>query len=191
MALNDGPVKAVAFRELIEGSAMTRSHYRTIAIVLAAFLSVTTLVGRADAAIVNCIIASNDGDKGFRTDEVTRCRVDTDNGRTAFTFKGKKRDRSYKAKQALTKSHVAAASYWLKRADKLKFNPKRNPAGFDATSFLREAAKATSGFVLIHERKGKRAMNVVYITGGVYRSIDFPGTNPKAMPSGLLTTGRW
>ena len=170
---------------------MTRLHYKTIAIVLAAILSVTTPANRADAAIVNCVIASNDGDKGFRTDEVTGCRVDTENGKTAFAFKGKKRDRSYMARQALTKNHIAAANYWLKRADRLKFNPKRNPAGFDARSFLREAAKATSGFVLIHERKGKRAMNVVYITGGVYRSIDFPGTNPKAMPSGLLTTGRW
>lgn len=163
-----------------------------LTLIFAALLSTVAIPAMAQSGgALDCIIASNDGKKGFRTDEVTACRINTDTGKTDFSFKGTKRTRSYSAKQELTRRHIAAAEYWMNRADSLKFETKRNPAGFDAATFLRQASKATSGFVLVHERKGKRALNVVFITDGVYRSIDFPGTNLKAMPEGLLTTTRW
>ncbi len=174
---------------------MARINFRVLASLLAiVFASAMPLEqGTAQAQAGNtrnCVIASNDGKKGFRTDEITRCRVNTENGSASYVFKGKSGKRSYTSRQPLTKRHLDAANYWLNRVEKLQLSPSRNPAGFDPKVFLSEAAKATSGAVFIRSKNGKRSMNVVYMTNGVYRSIDFPGTDLKATPSGFLTTGQ-
>lgn len=153
------------------------------------FVLVTIPMAQAQTgSTANCVIASNDERNGYRTDQVSRCRVNTANGATSYVFKGKSRKRSYSSRKPLTTRHLDAARYWLNRADKLHFETARNPVGFDPKAFLNEASKATSGFVLTFRKNGRRKLNVVYITNGVYRSIDFPGTSLKAKPSGFLTT---
>jgi len=142
------------------------------------------------AQTANCIIASNDGRLGSGTEKVSSCRVNTSNGRTVFTYEGRDSSRVYSSRKPLTTRHLAAAKYWLERVDRLDFDPRRNPAGLNPKTFLSEASKATSGFVLYRSKKGRRFMNVVYITNGVYRSIDFPSTRLRSKPAGFLTTGR-
>lgn len=138
---------------------------------------------------VDCVIASNDGRNGFRTDEISNCRINTRTGDISFVFKDRARSRSYDAVEPLTTRHLEAAAYWGARAGRFRFTPITNPAGFDPQAFLNAAAQATHGFVLVRNKKnGGRALNVVYITDGVYRSIDFDGTNLRDMPEGLLTT---
>lgn len=172
---------------------MAQRNHRVLASLLAVLFAFAMPMEQATAqaqagSTVKCVIASNDGRNGFRTDEVTRCRVNRADGSASYVFKGKSGKRSYSSRKPLTKRHLDAAKYWLNRAEKLQLAPSRNPAGFDPKVFLSEAAKATSGVVFVRSKNGKRSMNVVYITNGVYRSIDFPGTNLKATPSGFLTT---
>ena len=69
-------------------------------------------------------------------------------------------------------------------------DPRHNPAGFDARAFLTEASRATSGKVLVYRRKGRKALNIVFITNGVYRSVDLAGASLASKPRGLLTTGK-
>ena len=168
---------------------MNSVKFLTSALVAVACLF-SILPTTAQAKTTSCIIASNDGRNGFRTDEVSQCRVDTLNGNASFVFNGKNRQRSYVSVKPLTKRHLQAATYWLKRTKRLRVPARTNPAKFDPQKFLNEAAQATDGFVLVHNRKGGRALNVVYITNGVYRSIDFPGTNLRETPTGFLTTAR-
>ncbi|MCO4848761.1 MAG: hypothetical protein KC448_12420 [Yoonia sp.] len=159
-------------------------------LLLAVFMSMTGLVAQAQSGgTTDCVIASNDGRNGFRTDEISRCRIDTATGNAAFVFKGKNRQRSYAAFEPLTTRHLEAASYWLNRVGRLRIPANTNPAGFDLQAFLSAASQATHGFVLTRNKhNGRQAMNVVFVTDGVYRSIDFPGTNLRDMPSGFLTT---
>lgn len=158
--------------------------------VLAFLVSVAASMAQAQTnGTQNCVIASNDGRNGFRTDEVSRCRVNTSNGNATFVFNQKNRTRSYASVQPLTTQHLEAAAFWLNRAGQIRVPANTNPNGFDPQGFLREASQASHGFVLVrNKRNGGRALNVVYITDGVYRSIDFPGTNLREMPSGFLTT---
>lgn len=138
-------------------------------------------------ATQNCVIASNDGRNGFRTDEISSCRINTATGVSAFVFKGERRTRSYASVSPLTTRHLNAATYWLNNVGQLRFPANTNPAGFDPRAFLQAASQATHGFVLTrNKRNGGRAVNVVYITDGVYRSIDFSGTNMRRVPTGLL-----
>lgn len=170
---------------------MARMYHWGLAACLVILISLTGPAAEAQTGnTVKCVIASNDGKNGFRTDEVSSCRVNTANGSTSYVFKGTKRTRSYSSVKPLTTRHLDAAKFWLNRVGKLRFDTSRNPARFDPKSFLSAASKATSGFVLIRTNKGRRSLNVVYITNGVYRSIDFPGTSLRATPSGFLTTGR-
>jgi len=166
--------------------------FRKFGPILMALLVVLTTAGTAaQAQTANCIIASNDGRNGFRTDEISNCRVNTSNGNANFVMKQRQRSRSYNGTQPLTTQHLEVAQYWLSRSGQLRVSSSTNPARFDPRSFLQAASQATHGFVLIRNKnKGGRAMNVVYITDGVYRSIDFPGTNLREMPSGFLTTAR-
>jgi hypothetical protein len=171
---------------------MAGINHWILAPFLAILIAVTAPAAQAQAGnTAKCVIASNDGKNGFRTDEVSGCRVNTANGSTSYVFKGKSKKRAYSSSKPLTTNHLHLARYWLDRVEKLRLNPTRNPIGFDPKVFLSEASKANSGVVFIRTKNGKRALNVVYITDGVYRSIDFPGTNLRAVPSGFLTTGRW
>lgn len=137
----------------------------------------------------DCAIASNDGRNGFRTDEVSRCRINTANGNATFVIDGANRQRSYTSVQPLTTRHLEVATYWLNRAGNLRVPASTNPAGFDPRAFLSAASRATHGFVLTRTKgSGRQAVNLVFLTDGVYRSIDFPGTNMREMPSGFLMT---
>ena len=146
-------------------------------------------VAAQNSATVTCTIASNDGRNGFRTDEISNCRVNTRTGDISFVFKDRARTRSYDSVDPLTTRHLEAAAYWRDRVGRLRVAAATNPAGFDAQAFLNAASQATHGFVLVRNKKnGGRALNVVYITDSIYRSIDFDGTNLREMPEGLLTT---
>lgn len=158
--------------------------------ILLALLAVMTTAGtEVQAQTVNCVIASNDGRNGFRTDEISRCRVDISNGNASFVINAEQRSRSYVSVQPLTSRHLDVATYWLNRTGQLRVPARTNPAGFDPRSFLQAAAQATHGFVLVRQKNsGAQAVNLVYITDGVYRSIDFSGTNFREVPAGFLTT---
>ena len=167
-------------------------NFGIIGFVLALALSFSGLSVQAQTSgMVNCVIASNDGRNGFRTDEISGCRIDRGTGTARFIFKQEERSRSYDAVEPLTTRHLEAATYWLNRVGQLRFPASTNPAAFDPQAFLQAASQATHGFVLVRNKKsGGSAVNVVYITNGVYRSIDFSGTDLRDMPSGLLTTQR-
>ena len=152
-------------------------------------LALTACTGGTTAQKVGCIIASNDGPNGFRTDEISNCRLDVTNGNSTFVLNQKQRSRSYASLQPLMPQYREAATYWLTRAEQLPVPAATNPAGFNARAFLQAASQASSGFVLIRDKNnGGRAVNVVFITNGIYRSIDFPGTDIREMPSGFLMT---
>lgn len=142
----------------------------------------------SQAQTTGCIIASNDGRNGFRTDEISGCRINVNNGNAGFVMNGETRQRSYAQRQPLTTQHLDIATYWLNRSGQLRFPNTTNPAQFNVQEFLRQASQATHGFVLVRNRNRGPAMNIVYITDGVYRSIDFPGTNLRETPSGFLMT---
>lgn len=144
---------------------------------------------QAVAGRTSCVIAANDGPNGFRTDEISGCRINTSNGNATFVIGGKNRSRSYTSVQPLEARHIEAAAFWRNRAGQLRVPAASNPKGFDAQFFLQQASRATDGFVLVRRKgSGGLALNVVYITDGVYRSIDFPGTNLRETPAGFLTT---
>lgn len=171
--------------------AKGRSVRGIVFIVLACVSILSMAPSEAQAQTVGCVIATNDGRKGFRTDEIYGCRVNTTNGRVTFVTNQKSRSRSYTGKQPMTEQHREIAKYWLQRVDQLQFTPRYNRAGFDVRTFLQAAARATDGYVLIRtKRNGKKAVNIVYITDGVYRSIDFDSKNAGRIPSGFLTTRR-
>lgn len=142
----------------------------------------------SQAQTTGCIIASNDGRNGFRTDEISGCRINVNNGNVKFVINGESRQRSYAQRQPLTTQHLDAAAYWLGRSAQLRFPNATNPKQFNVQEFLRQASQATHGFVLVRNRNRGPALNIVYITDGVYRSIDFPGTNLRETPSGFLMT---
>lgn len=166
--------------------------FRKFGPILMALLVVLTTAGTAaQAQTANCVIASNDGRNGFRTDEISRCRVNTSNGNATFVMNAEQRSRSYVSVQPLTSRHLDVASYWLNRTGQLRVPAGTNPAGFDVRRFLQAASQATHGFVLVRQKNnGAQAVNIVYITDGVYRSIDFSGTNFRDIPAGFLTTAR-
>ena len=164
---------------------------RMVTLIFVVVGVLTVAPSLAQAQTTNCVIASNDGKKGFRTDEISGCRINTKTGDATFRFKGKSRSRSYEGRQPFSQQHIEIANYWLKRADKLRFNARYNRAGFDVRAFLQAAARATDGFILVRKKRGgSQAVNLVYITDGVYRSIDFDGNNGAKVPSGFLTTGQ-
>lgn len=164
--------------------------FRKFGPVLIALLVVLTTAGNAaQAQTANCVIASNDGRNGFRTDEISSCRVNTSNGNATFVLNAEQRSRTYVSVQPLTTRHLDVATYWLNRTGQLRVPAATNPAGFDPRSFLQAAAQATHGFVLVRQKNsGAQAVNIVYITDRVYRSIDFSGTNFREVPAGFLTT---
>ncbi len=135
---------------------------------------------------VSCIIASLNSGGKYRTDVALNCRINTQTGAAQFTVKGKVKTRNYLSKTELTQAHINLVTRLMRTA---RMDTRRNPAQFDISAFLNAASKATSGFVLVRTSKGKTALNIVYITDGVYRSIDLPGTNLRAKPKGMLTTG--
>lgn len=160
-------------------------------ILMALLVVLTTAGSAAQAETTNCVIASNDGRNGFRTDEISGCRVNTSNGNATFVINAEQRSRSYDSMQPLTTHHLDVATYWLNRLGRLPVPVSTNPAGFDPRSFLQAASQATHGFVLVRQKNsGAQAINLVYITDGVYRSIDFSGTNFREVPAGFLTTSR-
>lgn len=177
------------FPSVVTMSAFPR--LRSIAVMLVTLVCVLSLYpSQAQAQRADCVIASNDGRNGFRTDEITRCRINTGNGRASFVMKQKERDRSYISIEPLEHKHLDVANYWLKRSDQLQFQSRYNPAGFDIRAFLKAASQATKGYALTRKKRGGgQAVNIVYFTDGVYRSIDFDGTNLREVPSGFLTTG--
>ncbi len=158
------------------------------AALVTAFFILLLASPTVQAQTTDCVIASNDDRNGFRTDEISRCRIHTRTGEATFVINGRSRQRTYSGRQPMTTQHLEIAAYWLNRSGQLRFPPATNPAGFDVQEFLRQAAKATHGFVLVRNRKRGPAVNVVYITNGVYRSIDFPSVNLREKPSGFLTT---
>lgn len=166
------------------------SLWRLKALALTILVSCTGIGAQAQTGgTANCIIASNDGRNGFRTDEISGCRIDTSNGNASFIMKQERRSRTYSSVEPLTTRHLEAAAYWLNRSGQIRVPAATNPNRFDPQRFLREASQATHGFVLVrNKRSGVRALNVVYITNGVYRSIDFPGTNLRETPAGFLMT---
>lgn len=167
-----------------------RLRLRHLAVALVVSLSGLSAQAQTGGPLA-CVIASNDGRNGFRTDEISGCRIDPSTGNASFVYRQQNRTRSYAGTEPLTTRHLDIASYWLSRTGQMPMPASTNPAGFDLQGFLREAAQATHGFVLVrNKRNGGRALNVVYITNGVYRSIDFPGTNLKETPAGFLTTRR-
>lgn len=159
-----------------------------IASPLAALCLFVVTGSSLQAQTTGCVIASNDGRNGFRTDEISECRINVNNGNATFVMNGESRQRSYAQRQPLTTQHLDVAAYWLSRSGQLRFPNATNPARFNVQDFLRQASQATHGFVLIRNRNRGPAMNIVYITDGVYRSIDFPGTNLRETPSGFLMT---
>jgi hypothetical protein len=162
----------------------------TVLLTLLVGLSLAACTDGISSQRTSCIIASNDKENGFRTDEIFNCRIDTATGNASFVFKQKQRTRSYVSMQPLTQQYRDVASYWANRSGQLSIPAATNPARFDPRSFLEAASQATDGFVLIRrKRSGAQAVNIVYITDGIYRSIDFSGTNVKETPSGFLTTG--
>lgn len=168
-------------------------RFRKFGIILLLLIAAASLAActGAPSQRVDCVIASNDGPNGFRTDEISNCRIELTNGNASFTAGNKRRSRSYASMQPMTQRHLNVANYWLNRSGQLRVPAQTNPAGFNPRVFLQSASKATDGFVLIrNKRKGGQAVNIVYITNGVYRSIDFSGTDFTEMPSGFLTTRR-
>lgn len=166
-------------------------HLRFLAAMLTLLMGTLTMAPTlAQAQTANCVIASNDGSNGFRTDEISQCRINTANGNATFVMNGEDRSRSYTARQPFSEQHQQIAQYWLQRTGELPFQSRFNRTGFDLRAFLQEAARATDGFILVRtKRSGALALNIVYITDGVYRSIDFDGTIVGEVPSGFLTTG--
>lgn len=97
----------------------------------------------------------------------------------------------YSSVGPITPEYRAVANYWLNRLDQLPVPAQTNPAGFDMRAFLQAASEAQSGLVLMRSNgRGERAMNIAFITDGVYRSIDFSGTDFRDIPAGFLTTAR-
>lgn len=176
---------------LAQALSPARRMFRRLAATLTALIVLVTLFSTdAQAQTVACVIASNDGRNGFRTDELTNCRINTSNGEATFVRKQKERSRSYTSRQPLTTRHLEVAQYWLDRSRQLRVPASTNPAGFDPRAFLEAASRATHGFVLVRTKNsGAQAMNLVFITDGVYRSIDFSGTDFRDTPSGFLMTG--
>lgn len=114
-----------------------------------ALLIVLTTAGTAvQAQTANCVIASNDGRNGFRTDDSSGCRVNTSNGNATFVMNAQQRSRSYVSVQPLTSRHLDVATYWLNRTGQLCVPAGTNPAGFDAqllASSLAGDARVRSG----------------------------------------------
>lgn len=135
-----------------------------------------------------CVIASSDGRGNYRTDEITNCSINILTGDSKYIYKGQSRQRSNAQVRPLTTRHLRTVEYWSKRVRQLKFDPATNPAGFDIAAFLEAASKSRSGYVLVRDRNGKVALNLVFISDGVMRSIDLPGTNLREKPLGFLTT---
>ena len=125
------------------------NKFKFHAAVLAILMSFTGFAAQAQSdGIVNCVIASNDGENGFRTDEITGCRINPTTGDATFGFKEKDRTRTYDSVEPLTTQHLEAATFWLNRVGQLRFPARTNPAGFDPQEFLRAASQATQSLRL-------------------------------------------
>jgi len=163
------------FREIIRLSSF--------AVATMIFLTTTATA----QPVKRCVIASaNSGAYSFSTAAITGCKINTSNSQTSYNFKGKERERSYIGSAPFAQRHINIPKKLLRQIKKFRVNP--NPANFDILNFLQEAARAEQGIVLNRTRKGKRALTIVFITDGVYRSIDFKGTNINDEPAGFLTT---
>jgi len=155
-------------------------------LLLITFFAIPSMGYSQSGQTRSCIIASESSNGIYSTNVVTNCRVNTQNGTTQFTVNGKNKERDYASKQSLTTAHLDAARRWARR---LRMDAHNNPAQFDIQAFLLQASQATSGFVLVRDSKGRAALNIVYITNGVYRSIDLDYTSLRNNPRGLMTTG--
>jgi hypothetical protein len=174
---------ALKFREII--MLTLRKCTRTL-IILITFFTIPSMGYSQSGPTRSCIIASESGDGIYSTNVVTNCRVNTQNGTTQFTVNGKNKARDYSSQLPLTRAHLNAARRW---AGRLRMDARNNPARFDIQAFLLQASQATSGFVLVRDSKGRTALNIVYITNGIYRSIDLDYTSLRNNPRGLMTTG--
>lgn len=150
------------------------------------FIGVIALPSIGLTQTQNCIIAAEVGNGVYATNVVTNCHVNTQTGTTQFSVNGKNKERDYASRIPLTTAHLQAAQRWARR---LRMDERNNPAHFDIQAFFEQASQASSGFVLVRDSKGKAAYNVVYITDGVYRSIDLDYTSLRRNPRGLMTTG--
>ncbi len=139
-------------------------------------------------AAERCVIAASKGGPfRFDTGLISNCVIDTSNGHVTFSINGKPSSREYLGRTATVQKYADVAGYWLARVNRFRIRP--NPANFDIRVFLEQAVRADTVIVFVRKRGRKQALNIAYITDGVWRSIDLPGINPKDRPVGFLTTG--
>ncbi|NNF23436.1 MAG: hypothetical protein HKN63_01315 [Rhodobacteraceae bacterium] len=166
--------------------AMKR-HIRELLRFSAVAVALLVATSATAQTATRCVIAAaNKAEFSYSTATVTGCKINERSGQTSYRIKGKERKRSYTGTMKMSQDHINAATYWLRRAERFDVTP--NPANFRIRHFLQQAAKADRGIVLVRDRKGKKALTVVYLTDGVYRSIDFKGTDLMQTPFGFLTT---
>jgi hypothetical protein len=164
--------------------------YFLVAWLLAAFMSPAASVPANAQPITKCTIATKDGSRIYRTDTIQSCRVNLTTGAVKYTYKGRAKSRKYSTKTPISDKHIRAIERWQRKRLKVA-GPSQNPARFNIDTFLKEASKATSGFVLIRTtKKGNRRMQIVYITDGVYRFVDLGGTALDSIPAGLMVARR-
>lgn len=154
---------------------------------LAAWLSASPLVAQS---IASCMIATKDGNRTYRTDTVRNCSVNLVTGETYYTFNGNDKQRQYQSKLPLSQKHIRAVKKWQKKRLRLGSAARSHASSFKIDAFLQEAAKAKSGYVLVRTtKKGKRKLNIVFVTNGIYRYVDLDGQSLNSIPSGLMVAG--
>ena len=154
------------------------------------FLATLILSAAGEAAIAQpiakCIIATKDGSRIYRTDTIQACSVNLSTGAVKYTYNGSAKSREYSRKKPISAKHIRAVQRWQRKRLKVA-GPSQNPARFNIETFLHEASKATSGYVLTRTtKKGKRRSQIVYVTNGVYRFVDLGGTVLNSIPAGMM-----
>jgi hypothetical protein len=158
--------------------------------VLATLISSAASVPADAQPVAKCTIATKDGSRIYRTDTIQACSVNLSTGAVKYTYNGSAKSREYSRKKPITARHIRAVQRWQRKRLKVA-GPSQNPARFNIDTFLQEASKATSGYVLTRTtRKGKRRMQVVYVTNGVYRFVDLDGTVLNSIPTGMMLARR-
>ncbi len=160
------------------------------ALFLATLISSAASIPVNAQPIVKCTIATKDGSRIYRTDTIQSCSVNLSTGAVRYTYNGRAKSREYLGKKPITARHIRAVQRWQRKRLKVA-EPSQNPARFNIDMFLKEASKATSGYVLTRAtKKGKRRMQIVYITNGVYRFVDLDGTVLNSIPAGMMVARR-
>ena len=93
---------------------ISRRHFAAGLLTSISLLLVTAPAAQAQTKV--CVIASNDGRNGLRTDEISQCRINVGNGNASFVMNGERRQRSYAGRHPLTTHHLEMASFWLNPA---------------------------------------------------------------------------